>query len=651
MLTTKQLGQIALERVTKDKDLAMGITGLEGDGKTQIAGSKVMMADGIWKNIEDIKVGDLVLSPQQDGSYRFSSVIQIHSRYSNANYDIVRLNKRKKLLYVCSSNHELPINYRKVYKKQGKEKEWKIKNITAEEYSKSAKGFKNNSTTLTSFLIPKFMNRENCPIEPYSLGVWLGDGHYSKTSLGITSNHSKILEEISKTYSFMSIASKQKTTAKTYNFSTMGELGILLRKYDLKDKGSGTKFIPKDALYSDNEYRTKLLAGLIDSDGFKSKTQSYSICTKSRQLAEDILFLVYSLGGRGNSYKIKKGIKSIGFVGEYYNVSFYLGIFNLPLKCDYKIRNKKFFYLSANRVAIDTVPSNPAMVYGFTLDSSSGWYITDNFCITHNSALSIQIGLGIDPSFRMFRNVLFDPSVKTIKRKIYNLPPYTPIIADEAIKIMYKLNWGSKIQKYLNKIYAVCRNQNKISIFNMPRFTDFAEYFRNHRLRLWLHIVDPISNEKEEGYAVVIARSWNPVSLDPWGLKIFEKKMADERKRGKKDVYYTLDDKLSLFQELPGFVDVLKFKWVKESLWKEYLQLKDEVAVEDDDELEEDKMVIELDQWKNRTIRAISIFKAMGYTGGDIAKVFKTHPTSVASWLRKFKSEQEIKKVNEPDLA
>ncbi len=266
------------------------------------------------------------------------------------------------------------------------------------------------------------------------------------------------------------------------------------------------------------------------------------------------------------------------------------------------------------------------------------------------SCVSIQIGIGIDPSFEMFRNVLFDPSVKKIREKIYNLPPYTPIIADEAIKIMYKLNWGSKIQKYLNKIYAVCRNQNKISIFNIPRFTDFAEYFRNHRLRLWLHIVDPISNEKEDGHAVVIARSWNPVSVDPWGLKIFEKKLTDERKRGKKDVYYTLDDKLALFQELPGFVDVLRFNWVKKSLWDEYLKLKEEVAVQEDDELEEDKSVVELGHWMNRTIRAINIFKAMGYSTTEIAKVFNTHPNSVSSWIRKFKAEQQIKKVNEPTL-
>ncbi len=263
------------------------------------------------------------------------------------------------------------------------------------------------------------------------------------------------------------------------------------------------------------------------------------------------------------------------------------------------------------------------------------------------SCLSIGIGLGIDPNFRLTRNVLFSPSVKEIRDKIYNLPSYTPIIADEAIKIMYKLNWGSKIQKYLNKIYAVCRSQNKISIFNMPRFTDFSEYFRNHRLRLWVHIVDPINNEKSEGHAVVMARSWNPVTIDAWGLKRFEKRLEDERKRGKKDVYYSLDDKIGAFEELPGYIDVMKFKWIRQDIWDVYEQLKAKTNV-DDEEVEEDKANIQIEQWKRRTILAIQIFKQQGYTNSDIAMVFNTHTVSVSSWLKKFKEEQEIKRINEP---
>ena len=265
------------------------------------------------------------------------------------------------------------------------------------------------------------------------------------------------------------------------------------------------------------------------------------------------------------------------------------------------------------------------------------------------SCLSIGIGMGIDPNFQLRRNILFSPSVKEITDKIYNLPPYTPIIADEAIKIMYKLNWGTKIQKSLNRIYSVCRSQNKISIFNMPRFTDCSEYFRNHRLRVWAHIVDPISNEKDVGHAVVMARSWNPVTIDAWGLKRFEKRLEDERKRGKKDVYYSLDDKIGAFEELPGYIDVMKFKWIRQDIWSAYEAIKEKVNAEESDQIEEDKYSIQLEQWKKRVVLSINIFKAMGYSNVDIAQVLKSHPASVASWVKQFKEEEEMKTINNPE--
>ncbi len=263
------------------------------------------------------------------------------------------------------------------------------------------------------------------------------------------------------------------------------------------------------------------------------------------------------------------------------------------------------------------------------------------------SALSIGLGLKIDPLFLLKRNVLFSPSVKEIKQKIYNLPPYSVILADEAIKILYKLNWQSKVQKYLNTIYTICRNQNKISLFNIPRLIDANEYFRNHRLKLWVHIVDPISSEKKEGHACIMARSWNPVTVDPWGLKVFEKKMVDERKRGKKDVVYSLDEKINLFSELPSFVDILKFKWIDNDIWKDYLELKETYSIKDEEDMEDDKAIIESRAWRKRIVIAVKTFMSMGYTKQSIAKLFHVHVTSVTGWLKKYEQEEELKKINQ----
>jgi hypothetical protein len=264
------------------------------------------------------------------------------------------------------------------------------------------------------------------------------------------------------------------------------------------------------------------------------------------------------------------------------------------------------------------------------------------------SALASDLGIALDPFFQFDRNMLFYPTSKEINDKIYNLPRFTPIIADEAIKILYKLNWASKVNKYLNVVYAVCRNQNKISIFNMPRFTDFTEYFRNHRIKLWIHIIDPLSNQKENGLAVVMSRSWNPVTGDPWGLKDFEKQMMFKRRR-KKDAEYSLDDKISLFSRMPTYVDTLKFGWIDNARWKEYLRLKAQSAAEMEDLAEpEAKAIVELEGWKVRTITCIKAFLAAGFEQKAIAKLLKVPPRSVTAWLKQEKVAKEIDKFNNP---
>lgn len=263
------------------------------------------------------------------------------------------------------------------------------------------------------------------------------------------------------------------------------------------------------------------------------------------------------------------------------------------------------------------------------------------------SALSIGLGLAIDRFFDLRRNVLFSPSVTEIRNKIYDLPPYTPIIADEAIKIMYKRNWGSKMQKYLNQIYAVCRSQNKISIFNIPRFTDFDEYFRNHRVKLWIHIVDSLSKDKDEGHAVVLSRSWNPVTNDPWGLNVFEKLMLEERRRFKKDSEYDLNDKLNMFSKMPTFVDVLKFSWIEQRVWDEYLELKKEVSVDEDEFIEQDKTDKELAELKAIVLKSTKAFIALGYKKKQIAELYGIDSKTITSWLNKEKRLKAVKEFNQ----
>jgi intein/homing endonuclease len=74
------------------------------------------------------------------------------------------------------------------------------------------------------------------------------------------------------------------------------------------------KHIPEIYKCNSRENRLKLLAGLIDSDGSYDKVNnSLEITQKNKKLADDILFLVRSLGFRGT---MKECTKSCMYKGE-----------------------------------------------------------------------------------------------------------------------------------------------------------------------------------------------------------------------------------------------------------------------------------------------------------------------------------------------
>ena len=474
----------------KDFDWFIAIDGEEG---CQPANSKVMMANGDLKNIEDIKIGDVVLSPQENGDYIFSKVLKTYQWYSDKNYRVTQLNRNKKTLYKCSYNHLIPFKTKISPRKQGrrdrKDSYWTDRNYQAEYVSKlSIKTFKKNSVSYSMPLIPYYHNRKNCEIESYSLGVFLGDGSFCGTRLNITSNDRIIIDEVAKHYKIMSIYHKEKNSTFSYRFSKIGEFGNLLNKYGLFEKRSGTKFIPEEALFSDSTYRKRLLAGLIDTDGYYHNG-SYEFTLKSLQLIKDIRQLSYSLGGRcGEIRKVKKRIKRIGFEGTYYSISLYLCDLNLPILLKRKTKSINSFYLASNRLSIDVIEDKPSIVYGFQLDSPSSLYITDNYMVTHNSGKSVlgfQIAKVLDPGFSN-KQVAF--TANEFMKLVIKAKKHQCIIFDESFTGLSSRSSLSEINQLMVSLMMEMRQKNLFVILIMPTFFMLDKYCILHRAKGLFHV-------------------------------------------------------------------------------------------------------------------------------------------------------------------
>jgi hypothetical protein len=141
-------------------------------------------------------------------------------------------------------------------------------------------------------------------LDPYMLGLWLGDG----TTMGACITN--VDDEIIRYIHIYAARNNLRVTKR-------GECGYYiagikvgkgyntflnqLNKYNL----IGNKHIPYDYLFNTREVRLQVLAGLLDSDGSLDKN-SYEIFQKSDKLATDITKLSRSLGFRTSNYKRDK---------------------------------------------------------------------------------------------------------------------------------------------------------------------------------------------------------------------------------------------------------------------------------------------------------------------------------------------------------
>lgn len=135
---------------------------------------------------------------------------------------------------------------------------------------------------------------EPMPLDPYILGSWLGDG--SSCTLAITNQDQEVVkywQMYFKDYQCR-IVKKPNCLAHTY-FFTEGRNSLtrrVLKAYNLINN----KHIPEIFLQASAEVRMQVLAGLIDTDGYKATANSYEVVQVRERLARDIKELAQSLG-------------------------------------------------------------------------------------------------------------------------------------------------------------------------------------------------------------------------------------------------------------------------------------------------------------------------------------------------------------------
>lgn len=224
---------------------------------------------------------------------------------------------------------------------------------------------------------------------------------------------------------------------------------------------------------------------------------------------------------------------------------------------------------------------------------------------------------------------IFSPNKERVQEQITKSTRYSIINADEAIKILYKQNWATPIQKFLNMFYALCRQENKISVLCMPRFLDFNEFFRNHRIKFWIHVLD-------RGVGVMFEKDWFPASADPWFLK-HATKMNEEMYKRKHTSDFNLHEKIAALSKLKNFVGVVEFEDLPTKVKNVYKLGKAQFAYEDLDEQVKQGDIApgaKAEKYQIKAIQTAHNLAEQGMAIKDIARIMCVSDRTIYSYLK-----------------
>jgi hypothetical protein len=213
------------------------------------------------------------------------------------------------------------------------------------------------------------------PVDPYTLGVWLGDGSTSKPAV---THHPDDRYEL-----------PYPETARCVHPAT----GIVTTYYgggllhDLREAGVlGNKHIPSPYLRASVRQRRALLAGLIDTDGHVAANGQVSFDNANADLVHRAAELIRSLGYRAHVHRpTPPKLSSSGIQGKQamWRVTFTPhdhGPARLPRKAAVKLGRRE-------RVAITSITEEaPRPGRCITVESDDGLYLVgEGMLATHNS--------------------------------------------------------------------------------------------------------------------------------------------------------------------------------------------------------------------------------------------------------------------------
>lgn len=285
---------------TRQTPLELVFSGAIGLGKCHGYGEKILKYDGSYIEAQNIKVGDQLRGI--DSTPR--TVLKTGVGYGK----LYKITTTKNESFIVNADHQLMLKRLVKTQETGKTHATRktyysfdvVQMSVADLLKKSPNQIKNQYKLFKS---PVVYSPRPHIVDPYLIGLLLGDGSLSNniTVYSIDPEIETYLKSEASKYN-LNIIKRQSTGCFKYtitsNISKLGSNPIRTEiiRLGMMNKNWNNKFVPEEYKFDSEENRLKLLAGLLDTDGYYNPTGVFEFSNKSEQLAYDVYEIALDLG-------------------------------------------------------------------------------------------------------------------------------------------------------------------------------------------------------------------------------------------------------------------------------------------------------------------------------------------------------------------
>lgn len=334
-----------------------------GSAKAQSLNSKVLTPLG-WMKFKDLKKGTILY----DCNGKTTKITNLHPIQEMDLFEVTTRDGRKTL---CNLDHLWNVQC------QFNRKEDIITKSLREilkKYKSNRLDKRNNKNYIEyHYFLPTpkpIEHREKeYLIDPYTLGLWLGDGN---------SRDARITTPDPEIFNYIPFEVTKNNNYLRYNIK--GLMTLLKKKNLLLNK-----HIPREYLYGSVKQREALLQGLIDTDGTIDKNgMQFSFTNKNEKIIDTLVELIRSLGGTCTKTEQLTRFDKQSEYKKSFRINCRVPKEIIPCRLSRK-RNIWKGSIKTKNAIINIEYKKTDLGRCISVDNETGTYITDDYMVTHNS--------------------------------------------------------------------------------------------------------------------------------------------------------------------------------------------------------------------------------------------------------------------------